>query len=163
MPVAAVPESVAVPLPLSRKRNPEGKVPVKVRAGGGKPEVVTLKVAELPTLKVVVAALVTWGAEVTLTTAKIVPPVGSGWDSSMHQGWRRRSWGSRERTSDRHRLPGARAGVPPAGFHHCKTLPPDRSQSVRAREENWLSEETATSKYSPVAPMAGVPTGSLLY
>ena len=48
MPVAAVPESVAVPSPLSTRLTPLGKEPVKVTAGGGEPDVVTVKVPALP-------------------------------------------------------------------------------------------------------------------
>ena len=84
VPLAAVPEIVAVPSALSAKVRPLGKVPIGVRAGVGKPEVVTVKVPDVPVVKVADDALVTLGAEMTLTTAKIVPssPLRSG--SSTH-------------------------------------------------------------------------------
>ena len=42
MPVAGVPEMVAVPSPLSANEMPEASAPVSVSAGAGEPLVVTL-------------------------------------------------------------------------------------------------------------------------
>src|SRR5579872_33770 len=63
-PVAGVPDSVAVPSPLSTKVTPVGRAPdsVSVVATGKSELVVTVKVPVLPTVKVVEAPLVTSGA-----------------------------------------------------------------------------------------------------
>ena len=58
VPLAAVPEIVAVPSALSAKVRPLGKVPIRVRAGVGKPEVVTVKVPDVPAVKVAFVVLV---------------------------------------------------------------------------------------------------------
>ena len=55
MPAAGVPDREAVPLPLSTKVTPVGRVPVSARAGVGLPVVVTVKLPAPPTVKVVVA------------------------------------------------------------------------------------------------------------
>ncbi len=62
VPAAGVPDSVAVPLPLSWKVTPVGKVPDSERLGAGYPEVVTVKLPAVPTVKVVEAAEVIAGA-----------------------------------------------------------------------------------------------------
>lgn len=62
VPEAGVPETVAVPLPLSVKVTPEGRAPVSERAGGGEPLAVTVKEPLLPTVKVALDALLMVGA-----------------------------------------------------------------------------------------------------
>ena len=52
VPEAGVPARVAVPSPLSTKVTPPGSVPVSVRAGGGVPVAVTVKVPDVPSVKV---------------------------------------------------------------------------------------------------------------
>jgi hypothetical protein len=63
----AVPLSVAVPLPLSTKVTPAGSAPVSVRAGFGKPVVVTVKLPGALTEKEVALALVIAGAWFTVS------------------------------------------------------------------------------------------------
>jgi len=63
----AVPLSVAVPLPLSTNVTPVGSAPVSVRAGFGKPVVVTVKVPGALTEKEVAFALVIAGAWSTVS------------------------------------------------------------------------------------------------
>ena len=58
VPAAGVPLSVAVPFALSTNVTPLGSAPVSVKDGLGKPVVVTAKVPRVPTVKVVLAALV---------------------------------------------------------------------------------------------------------
>ncbi len=64
MPAAGVPDNEAVPLPLSWKVTPVGKVPDSERLGVGCVEeaVVTVKLPAVPTVKVVEAAEVIAGA-----------------------------------------------------------------------------------------------------
>ncbi len=62
VPAAGVPDSVAVPLPLSWKVTPEGKVPDSERLGAGYPEVVTVKLPAVPVLNVVALLEVIAGA-----------------------------------------------------------------------------------------------------
>jgi hypothetical protein len=59
---AAVPEIVAVPLPLSVKFTPEGNATFLVRAGVGLPVVVTVNVLFVPAVNVTLFALVMAGA-----------------------------------------------------------------------------------------------------
>ena len=59
---AAVPEIVAVPLPLSVKFTPEGNATFLVRVGAGLPVVVTVNVPLAPAVKVTLFALVMEGA-----------------------------------------------------------------------------------------------------
>ena len=69
MPAPGVPASVAVPLLLSVKVTPLGRAPVLVMtilAPVGKPVVVTVNVPALPTVKVVLLALVMDGAWLTV-------------------------------------------------------------------------------------------------
>ena len=66
MPVAGVPDIVAVPLPLSTKVIGWGSDPDSVRTGAGTPEVVTTKVPNWLTVKVVPLALVMAGGLVTV-------------------------------------------------------------------------------------------------
>jgi hypothetical protein len=61
VPAAGVPDSVPFPLPLSTKDRPVGKVPVGDSAAAGDPVLVNLKVVDLPTTNVAVAALVIVG------------------------------------------------------------------------------------------------------
>ena len=61
-----MPLSVAVPLPLSTNDTPLGRAPLSVSAGVGKPVVVTVKLPAVPTVKVVLLALVMAGAWVTV-------------------------------------------------------------------------------------------------
>ena len=58
---AAVPARVAVPLPLSVKVTPVGSAPVLEIPAGGEPVVVTVKEPAVPTVKVVLLALVMAG------------------------------------------------------------------------------------------------------
>ena len=53
-----MPLKVAVPLPLSTNVTPEGRVPVSVRTGVGKPVVVIVKEPASLVVKVAAAALV---------------------------------------------------------------------------------------------------------
>ena len=62
VPDAGVPLSLPVPLPLSTKVTPLGSAPDSVRAGAGKPLVVTVNVPAAPTLNVALLALVMAGA-----------------------------------------------------------------------------------------------------
>ena len=73
--VAAMPASVAVPLPLSTKVTPVGSAPVSVRAGFGKPVVVAVKLPATFTEKVVALALVIAGAWSTVSVKVCVAPV----------------------------------------------------------------------------------------
>jgi len=52
---------VAVPSPLFAKATPLGKVPDRLREGAGGPTVVTVKLAEAPTVDVVLLPLVNTG------------------------------------------------------------------------------------------------------
>ena len=56
-----------VPLPLSRNVTPDGSEPETASAGVGLPVVVTVNVPGLPTVKVVVAALVIVGPALTVS------------------------------------------------------------------------------------------------
>ena len=58
VPAAGVPESVAVPFPLSLNVTPDGSVPVSDKLGVGTPVDVTVKAQALPTVQVVWLALV---------------------------------------------------------------------------------------------------------
>ena len=62
LPDAGVPLSIAVPFPLSTNVTPLGSAPVSVRVGVGDPVVVTVKLPAVPTVNVVVLALVMLGA-----------------------------------------------------------------------------------------------------
>jgi hypothetical protein len=62
LPEAGVPLSVAVPFPLFTNVTPLGSVPVSDSVGAGDPVVVTVKLPAVPTVKVVVLALVIAGA-----------------------------------------------------------------------------------------------------
>ena len=62
VPEAGVPLRVAVPLPLSLNVTGLGSDPDSVRLGLGEPVVVTVNVPALPTVKVVLFALVIAGA-----------------------------------------------------------------------------------------------------
>jgi len=62
LPDAGVPLKVAVPFPLFTNVTPLGSVPVSVRVGVGAPVVVTVKLPAVPTVNVVVFALVIAGA-----------------------------------------------------------------------------------------------------
>ncbi len=71
VPAAGVPDNVAVPLPLSWKVTPEGKVPDSERLGVGYPEVVTVKLPAVPTVKVVELAEVMVGAWLTVKVVEV--------------------------------------------------------------------------------------------
>jgi hypothetical protein len=62
LPDAGVPLSVAVPFPLFTNVTPLGSVPVSVNVGVGDPVVVTVKLPAVPTVNVVLLALVIAGA-----------------------------------------------------------------------------------------------------
>jgi len=62
VPDAGVPLNVPVPLPLSTKVTPLGSAPVSVRADTGKPVVITVNEEDVPTVNVVLLALVMTGA-----------------------------------------------------------------------------------------------------
>jgi len=68
VPTAGVPESVPVPFPLSLKVTPLGSAPVSVSDGVGVPVVVTENVPAVPTVNVVLLALVITGAAFGLLT-----------------------------------------------------------------------------------------------
>jgi hypothetical protein len=72
VPAAGVPLSFPVPLPLSVKVTPLGSAPDSLRAGAGKPVVVTAKVPAVPTVNVAVLALVMAGAWSTLRVKAFV-------------------------------------------------------------------------------------------
>ena len=61
VPAASVPESAAVPFPLSLNLTLDGSVPSSDKSGVGTPVDVTVKAQGLPTVQVVWAALVIWG------------------------------------------------------------------------------------------------------
>ncbi len=65
VPIAGVPDSVAVPSPLSTNVTPLGSAPLSVRAGGlgSPPDVVKVNVPAEPGTKVAVGALVMVGRE----------------------------------------------------------------------------------------------------
>ena len=69
--MAGVPDIVAVPLPLSTNVMGWGSDPVSVRAGIGEPLVVTVKLPAVPTVKVVLLALVIVGAVVPELTVSV--------------------------------------------------------------------------------------------
>ena len=71
MPVAGVPDIVAVPLPLSTNVIGWGSDPDSVRAGVGEPVVVTVKLPAVPTVKIVLLALVIVGAVVPELTVSV--------------------------------------------------------------------------------------------
>ena len=74
MPAAGVPLSVPVPLPLSTNVTPAGSAaPPRASVGSGKPLVVTVNVPGVPTVNVVVAALVIAGASLTFNVKVCVP------------------------------------------------------------------------------------------
>ena len=75
-PPAGVPARVAVLSPLSVKDRLAGSVPVRVIALMGKPVVVTSNVPALPTVKVVLAALVMAGG-VPIVRVKVCVALGS--------------------------------------------------------------------------------------
>jgi hypothetical protein len=62
LPAAGVPLNVAVPFPLFTNVTPLGSVPVSVSVGAGDPVVVTVKLPAVPTVNVVLLALVIVGA-----------------------------------------------------------------------------------------------------
>jgi hypothetical protein len=64
LPAAGVPLNVAVPFPLFTNVTPLGSAPVSVSVGVGDPVVVTVKLPAVPTVNVVLLALVIAGAEV---------------------------------------------------------------------------------------------------
>src|SRR5215470_9240840 len=57
-PVVAMPASLPLPFPLSVKVTPRGSAPVSVNDGVGVPVVVTMEVPTVPTVNVVLLALV---------------------------------------------------------------------------------------------------------
>src|SRR4029450_1417515 len=67
-----MPLNVAVPLPLSTKFTPEGSVPLAAIAGVGLPMAVIVKVPNVPTVNVVVFALVNVGAPLTVSVKDCV-------------------------------------------------------------------------------------------
>ena len=67
VPVAGVPERVAVPSPLSTNVTPEGRAPVSLSAGAGTPVVVTTNDCGPPAVKSADAADVTAGASSTVS------------------------------------------------------------------------------------------------
>lgn len=71
VPAAGVPLRVAVPFPLSLNVTPPGSAPVSVSDGVGAPVVVTERVPAVPTLNVVLLALVKTGAVLGVLTAKV--------------------------------------------------------------------------------------------
>ena len=66
MPVAGVPVNVPVPLPLSTNVTPLGNAPTSVSEGVGVPALVTVNVPRVPTVNVVLLALVITGAVPTV-------------------------------------------------------------------------------------------------
>lgn len=72
---AGVPFRVAVPLPLSVKVTPVGKDPVSVKDGVGDPMLVIVNEPAVPTVNVVLLALVMAADEFTAKDAEAVLPV----------------------------------------------------------------------------------------
>src|SRR5215472_4770202 len=66
VPVAGVPVNVPVPLPLSTNVTPLGNAPTSVSEGVGVPALVTVNVPGVPTVNVVLLALVITGAVPTV-------------------------------------------------------------------------------------------------
>lgn len=62
---------MAVPLPLSMKVTPLGRVPVSAMVGEAAPLVVTVKLPGLPTVKLVLVALVKVIVEVEAVTVSV--------------------------------------------------------------------------------------------
>ncbi len=75
MPNAGVPLKVAVPFPLSTKDTPLGNAPDSLRLAVGNPVVVTVKLPRLPSVKVVLLALLIVGAWLTVcdTPEEVLP------------------------------------------------------------------------------------------
>ena len=71
MPVAGVPDKVAVPLPLSLKVTGLGNDPDSLNAGVGEPVVVTVNDPAVPTAKEVLLALVILGAVPPVATVRV--------------------------------------------------------------------------------------------
>ena len=67
MPLAGVPANAAVPSPLSTKVKPAGSAPVSLKTGVGNPVVVTVNVPNVPAVNVVLSALVTAAAWLTVS------------------------------------------------------------------------------------------------
>lgn len=63
----AVPETVAVPLPLSMKVTPVGSAPLSFNAGVGEPLVVTVNAPAAPAVNVALLALVIAGGPTTVS------------------------------------------------------------------------------------------------
>ena len=60
-PAAGVPDSVAVPLPLSRKVKPTGNAPDSIKVPAGTPLVMTVNELSVPTVNVSLFTLVNAG------------------------------------------------------------------------------------------------------
>ena len=75
-PAAGLPESVAVPFPLSLNPTPVGRAPLSARTRVGLPVAVTVKVPDTPWVKVVLEADVMVGGVLTVTE-KVAEWVGS--------------------------------------------------------------------------------------
>ena len=69
VPVAGTPLRVAVPFPLSTKATLAGRLPLKLKLGVGVPVAVTRKLPLLPSVKVVLLALLKADDCVTLIVA----------------------------------------------------------------------------------------------
>ena len=75
------PAIVAVPLPLSVKLTPAGKLPTSLSVGVGVPDVITVKEPGVPAVNVVVAALVIDGG--VPVTVRLALPVFAEWMLSV--------------------------------------------------------------------------------
>jgi hypothetical protein len=74
VPAPGVPVSVPVPLPLSTNETPAGSAtPPRASAAAGNPLVVTVNDPSVPTVNVVLAALVIAGAWLTFSVKACVP------------------------------------------------------------------------------------------
>jgi hypothetical protein len=71
VPEAAVPLNVAVPFPLLTNVTPVGRAPASVREGVGVPVAVTVKLLAVPTVNVVLLALVIVGACAAALTVSV--------------------------------------------------------------------------------------------
>jgi hypothetical protein len=71
LPDAGVPLSLAVPFPLFTNVTPLGSVPVSVSVGAGVPVVVTVRLPAVPTVNVVLLALVIAGATCAVFTVRV--------------------------------------------------------------------------------------------
>lgn len=81
VPDAGVPESVAVPLPLSTKEMPLGMLPNSLKLAVGEPVEITMKELDVPVVNVVLLALVIAGGAPTLSVKSCTALVPAPFDA----------------------------------------------------------------------------------